>query len=96
MNIEKLASFLKPWMQVETWSTGHPLDSERFHKALKSAIQAHESTLSYGDIKEAMELLAEQLYPNKFDATYLENKIDHYSSSAETITSYLYDTKKKL
>jgi hypothetical protein len=94
MNIENLSSFLKPWMQVETWNTGHPLDSKRFHKALKSAIDAHEATLSYDDIKEAMELLAEQLYPNKYEPKYLEEKIDHYSSNAETITSYLYDTTK--
>ena len=93
MNIENLASYLKPWMQVETWNTGHPLDSGRFHRALKKAIEAHDSTLSYDNIKEAMELLAEQLYANKYEASYLEEKIDHYSSSAETITSYLYDTK---
>lgn len=94
MNIENLASLLKPWMQVETWHTVHPLDSERFHKALKTAIEAHESTLSYDDIKEAMELLAGQLYVNKYEASFLEEKIDHYSSNAETITSYLYDTTK--
>jgi len=94
MNIENLASLLKPWMQVETWHTGHPLDSERFHKALKTAIEAHELTLSYDDIKEAMELLVEQLYANKYETSFLEEKIDHCSSNAETITSYLYDTTK--
>ena len=93
MNIEHLASFLKPWMQVDTWHTGHPCDSERFHKALKSAIDAHEE-LSHDNIKEAMELLVEQLYPNKFEPSYLEEPIERYSSDATTIISYIYDTTK--
>jgi len=94
MNIEKIADALKPWMQVETWNTNHPLDEERFHKALKSAINANETALSYDEIKEAMELLVEELYPDEYDASFIEEKIEQFSSKAETITSYIYDTNK--
>jgi len=94
MNIEELAKSLKPWMQVPTWQTTHPLDSERFHKALSSAIDSHGDQISYDDFKDAMELLAEQLYPNEYKEPHVEAKIDNFASKAETITSYVYNTTK--
>jgi len=94
MNIEELAKSLKPWMQVDTWHTTHPLDSERFHKALSSTIDSHGCQISYDDFKDAMELLAEQLYPNKYEKSYLRRNIDDFASKAETITSYVYDAIK--
>lgn len=95
MNIESLSNSLKPWMQVDTWHTTHPLDEERFHKALKSAITEHGCQMSYDDFKDAMSLLAEKLYPNKYEKSYLEESIDRFASNAELISSYIYDTTKK-
>ena len=92
MNIEELANSLKSWMQVDTWHTTHPLDSERFNKALSSTIDSHGLQITYDDFKDAMELLAEKLYSNKYEEKHLYDIIDKFASKAETIISYLYDT----
>ena len=93
MNIEKLAEKLKPWMQVDTWHTTHPKDCERFHKALHSAFAEFGSAITYDDFKDAMEYLSESLPSAKLEAGYLEQTIERYASNAETISSYLSDTK---
>lgn len=94
MNIEALANSLKPWMRVRTWDTEHPCDLERFHKALNSAIDLLGCQISYDDFRNAMELLSEQLYASKYNAEYLQKKINDSASRAETITSYIYDVTK--
>ena len=86
MNIEKLAPKLKPWMQVDTWHTSHPKDSERFHLALNSAFSELGSSISYDDFKEAMEYLSEELSSAKLEAEYLTQAIEGYASRAETIS----------
>lgn len=93
MNIEKLAEKLKPWMQVETWHTTHPKDSERFNKALDSAFLTFGFSIGYDDFKDAMECLAEELPSGNLEKGYLEKTIERYASNAEIISSYLYDTK---
>ncbi len=59
MNIEELAKSLKPWMQVDTWSTTHPLDSERFHNALSSAKPSTKDDVLKDAIKKAEKFKAE-------------------------------------
>ena len=93
MNIEELAESLKPWMQVDTWHTTHPLDHRRFHKALESAIAEHGRQISYGEFEQAMRLLVEQLYPaGQYEEAHLEENIDRFATNAQTIASYIYDT----
>ncbi|WP_028468441.1 hypothetical protein [Neptunomonas japonica] len=93
MNIEKLAESLKPWMQVDTWLTTHPSDYSRFHQALKNAYEVHGYQIHYDDFKEAMHLLAGNLYPGKYAQPYLDEAIERFSSNAEAITSYHFDMK---
>lgn len=93
MNIEQLAEKLKPWMQVDTWHTTHPRDSERFHLALKSAFSEFGNSIGYDDFKDAMEHLSEELPSAKLEAEYLAQTIERYASSADTISSYLSDVK---
>jgi len=88
MNIELLAESLKPWMRVSTWHTTHPLDQQRFHKALSQAFTEHGNHLSYDEFKDAMCCLFEELNPDKNMVGYV-NDIERYSSNAETIASYL-------
>lgn len=93
MNIEDLAESLKPWMQVDTWHSSHPLDSRRFHKALESAIADHGCQILYGEFEQAMRLLVEKLYPaGQYEETYLEENIDRFATNAQTIASYINDT----
>ncbi len=93
MNIEHLAEKLKPWMQVDTWHTTHPRDSERFHFALSSTFSEFGNSISYDDFKDAMEYLSEELPSAKLETVYLAQTIERYASSAEAISSYLSDVK---
>ena len=93
MNIEKLAEKIKPWMQVDTWHTSHPLDDERFHKSLQSAFSEFGASIAYDDFKEAMEYLVETGVASKLEASYLEENIDKSASKAEIIACYLSDIK---
>lgn len=93
MNIESLAKSLEPWMRVDTWHTTHPLDEERFHKALSGALNEHGNQISYDDFKDAMEYLFEKLYPNR-NLNNFQNEIERYAGNAETISSYQYDISK--
>ena len=92
MNIEKLAEKLKPWMQVDTWHTSHPLDDQRFHKSLQAAFSEFGVSIAYDDFKEAMEYLVETGVASKLEAGYLEGSIEKSASKAEHISSYLSDT----
>ena len=93
MNIEQLAEKLSPWMRVSTWDTTHPLDYKRFHKALESAFDEFGASISYDNFKDAMFNIAEELYPNKYPEEHLNKNIERFASNAETISSYLSDTK---
>ncbi len=94
MNIESLAKSHEPWMQESTWYTTHPLDSERFHKALSNTLKEHGCKISYDEFKEAMEYLFEKHYSD-MKLENFESKIERYAGNAENIASYLYDTQKK-
>jgi len=93
MTIDDLAKSIRPWVQVDTWHTTHPLDTERFNKAVGAAISEHGSQITYDDFKEAMESLVEELYSGKYEDSYIEEVIERCASSAETITSYVRDTE---
>lgn len=91
MNIEHLANLLEPWMRAETWHTTHPLDQERFHKALANTIDQLGCQISYDEFKEAIELLFEKYHPEK-NAESFESDIERHAASAENIASYIFDT----
>ena len=92
MNIESLAKPLEPWMQVSTWHTTHPLDNERFYKALSNAFKEHGCQISYDEFKEAMEYLFEKHYSD-MNIESFESKIERYAGNAENIASYICDTQ---
>ena len=92
MNIDDLAKHLEPWMRVETWHTTHPLDQERFHKALANAIRDLGTQITFDDFKDAMETLHEKHHSDKNIESF-ESDIDRYATNAESIASYLYDTE---
>lgn len=91
MNIEDLAKELKPWIQVDTWHTGHPSDDERFHKALSNAFNKFGNSISYGNFEDAIRHSVNEHYPNKFDEQFLNEAIEKFAENAETISSYLSD-----
>ena len=61
MNLDQLKQCLRQWMQVSTWHTGHPLDEERFHKALHNAFSQVGLSISGDDFKKVISDLAATL-----------------------------------
>ena len=90
MDTKKLKNALEPWLRVSTWNTAHPLDEQRFHKALKSAFDALGTAIAYEDFKEAMDQLAENLHPS-MGKSYRDELIDAFAKQAVQIGSYLHD-----
>lgn len=92
MNIDALAKSMKSWVQVDTWHTTHPLDTERFNKAVAKAIADHGSQITYDDFKEAIERLVEQCHPEMAGKPYTEEAIERCAGNAEIIAGYVSDT----
>tara|TARA_R110001583_G_scaffold194938_1_gene367728 strand:- start:681 stop:974 length:294 start_codon:yes stop_codon:yes gene_type:complete len=90
VNIPEIQDCLEPWMRVDTWHTTHPMDEERFHKALHRCFQQAGQSIDFDSFKDAMTDLAQRLHP-KLGSEYLESTIDRYAQNAETISSYLFD-----
>lgn len=91
MNISDLQDELRPWLALPTWSTSHPLDQERFHRALQSAMRRNGAPIPYQDLYEAIIDLARRLYPDLAD-DHINVAADQYARQGETIGTYLSDT----
>lgn len=91
MDIEKLKNLLKPWLALDTWHTGHPLDDQRFHRALKSAFDVLGVHLSSDDFRKAIVLGLNEYRSG--DAKAYEADVEEYAQRGEDIASYLIDLK---
>lgn len=92
MNMERLKEALRTWMIVDTWHTNHPLDDERFHKALRNAFSELGTGIDGGNFEEVMHELANEYHPN-WDQDHKDKLVDNFAIRAEHIASYLHDTK---
>ncbi|MGE8149816.1 hypothetical protein ACQKP5_01015 [Pseudomonas vancouverensis] len=91
MDIEKLSLLLKPWLRVDTWHTGHPMDDQRFHRALKAAFDEIGVQISADDFRQAIVSCLRGQRPEDEEA--FENEIDEFAQRGEDIASYLIDLK---
>lgn len=92
MSISKIKELLNPWVSVDTWSTGHPMDDKRFHKALFSIFSELGTNIDGVDFSEAIYELVDERHP-KLEDKYKESKVQDYAIRAENIASYLNDIK---
>ncbi len=92
MNMDMLKEALRQWMKIETWHTNHPLDDERFHRALQKAFSTLGTSIDGDQFAEVMFELADEYHPN-WDQKYKEEIVENFSLRAEHIASYLHDTK---
>jgi hypothetical protein len=91
MDIEKLKEALKPWLALETWHTGHPLDDKRFHRCLKAVFDNLGVHISSDDFRQAIVLGLNDFRPN--DAKLFKNDVEEYAQRGEDVASYLIDLK---
>lgn len=92
MNMDKLKEALRPWMGIETWHTLHPLDEQRFHKSLKSVFTELGTSIDGSEFQEVMYELANEYHPD-WNQGHKDKLILHFALRAESISSYLFDTK---
>jgi pyruvate dehydrogenase complex dehydrogenase (E1) component len=91
MDIEKLSLLLKPWLCVDTWHTGHPMDDQRFHRALKAAFDELGVQISSDDFRKAIVSCLKEHRPG--DVKAFESDIEEFAQRSEDIASYLIDLK---
>lgn len=91
MDIQKLATSLKPWLAPETWHTGHPTDDQRFHRALKAAFDGQGIHISSDDFRQAITSGLNDYRPS--DVKAFSEDIEGFAQRAEDIASYLIDLK---
>jgi hypothetical protein len=83
---------LDPWMRVETWHTAHPLDEERFHRAVAVACKTFGTPLNASDIEDAIMELAKK-YHGAFDTYHLYEMMGHYAQEAENLSMFVQNTR---
>jgi hypothetical protein len=92
MSQDALLVALGPWMRVSTWHTAHPLDEQRFHRAVASACKRVGTPLDAAEIEKAIMHLAEK-YHGPFKGERLFRMMDEYAQEAETISLYVHNTR---
>lgn len=91
MDIQKLASSLKPWLAPETWHTGHPSDDKRFHRALNESFDLQGVEISSENFRQAITLWLTDNRPG--DVKAFPKSIEKFAQRAEDIAIYLFDLK---
>ncbi|RZZ86968.1 hypothetical protein [Pseudoxanthomonas winnipegensis] len=92
MSKDALLKALDPWMKVQTWHTAHPLDEQRFHRAVAIACKTVGTPLDAYDIENAIMHLAEK-HHGAFEGHHLYDAMDHYAQEAENLSMYVKNTQ---
>ncbi|GEM_PF-1149374 len=92
METHRLKAALDPWMRLETWHTFHPLDEQRFHRALAAAFEVVGTPADALELETAMLELARE-HHGEVTQDQLEI-IDECGQLGEAISLYLHNTRK--
>lgn len=82
---------LVKWMKIDTWSSFHSLDEERFHRSLERIFSRLGTRIDEETFEEVITTLINDLYPHWDNEENLK-LIEIYSKKAASIASYLHDT----
>lgn len=91
---ETLKRHLTSWMQVSTWDTLHPLDQQRFHRALAACFDELGPGIDYDQFETAMLELLTELHPTSQPVDRSE-RIRLWAMRAEAIGCYLIDNDRR-
>ena len=92
MNIDLLKQCLRQWIQNSTWYTGHPLDDERFHRALHRVFSQPGECIFGDHFRQAISELTTELYPT-WEKSFRDEHTEEFARKAECISIYLSDTR---
>lgn len=78
---------LDSWLNVETWSSGHPLDQARFNRAVYRMIQLNDP------MPEPDMLIAyiKNMYSGRYEESYLEIVTARFGLQYEAIYEFIKD-----
>lgn len=78
---------LDSWLNLETWSSGHPMDQARFNRAIHRIIQVNDS------MPEPDMLMAyiKNMYSGRYDENYLELVTVRFGQQYEAIYEFIHD-----
>lgn len=86
---EKIKSCLRPWADVFTWHTSHPLDQNRFYESVESLYNlVGDDNLTVGDLFEAISEIRTDA-PESLDGKIPDSKITEFAQRAYGIIGYL-------
>ena len=92
MENARIRAALEPWMRVETWHTLHPLDEQRFHRALAAVFKVVGTPADALELENAMLELARERH-GEVTQDQLEI-IDECAQLGESISLYLHNTRQ--
>jgi hypothetical protein len=80
---------LDSWLNIETWSSGHPMDQARFNKAILRIIQINNPMPE----PEAVMTYIEDKYSGRYEENYLENVTGRFGLQYEAIYEFIQVNK---
>jgi hypothetical protein len=88
----KVYEIIKPWAGIETWHSGHPMDEQRFYKAMHKLVS--ELGVS-GDLVDDFNHALKKYIPadtkDQVTNDFWNNLLERYSLKAEIILSYEFE-----
>ncbi|HCE5244024.1 TPA: hypothetical protein NG505_000382 [Vibrio parahaemolyticus] len=85
---EKLFELLKPWAGNPTWYTTHPMDRDRFYKAMHSIVDQLGTSIDMDEFESALRKHAEENPAVLGNPKHWDNVIEKFTIMAESIFSY--------
>lgn len=88
MSKDDLLKALDPWMKFDTWHTAHPMDEQRFHRAVAITCRTIGTPLDAYDIENAIMHVAKK-HHGALEGRHLYYAMDHYAQEAENLRMYV-------
>ncbi|MCF5971450.1 hypothetical protein P2A63_20550 [Xanthomonas perforans] len=91
MRNDRLKAALDPWMRVETWHIFHPLDEQRFHRALAADFEVVGLPAESLEFETAMLALARK---HHCEVMLHQTQSKRMRSSPRTSAFYIHNTRE--
>lgn len=82
---------LEKWAKVDTWYTIHPLDMERFHRAIKEMLSYGES-IDENEVEDSIRSLITKYHPD-LPGQFIDTEVSKFCIIFSHIYSYIEDMK---
>ena len=93
MEINDFKECINIWIKAETWHTNHPLDTERFHKAIHHIFIQNGTKLESEKFAKLLSEVLFEKYP-KINKDFIAQQVESANDTYEVIRSYLFDIKE--